>query len=123
MITFVHSGSFKNTERLLRRSRKINLEALKKYGEQGVMALSSATPVNTGKTAMSWDYRITEKEGSVTIDWVNANIVDNVPIAVILQYGHATGTGGYVKGIDYINPAIRPIIQEIADKAWKEVIS
>lgn len=87
------------------------------------MALSSATPVNTGKTAMSWDYRITEKEGSVTIDWVNTNIVDNVPIAVILQYGHTTGTGGYVKGIDYINPAIRPIIQEIADKAWKEVIS
>lgn len=123
MITFVQKGSFKNTERFLKRSRKINLEALKKYGEQGVMALSSATLVDTGKTAMSWDYRITEKEGSITIDWVNTNIVDNVPIAVILQYGHATGTGGYVKGIDYINPAIRPIIQEIADKAWKEVIS
>lgn len=122
MITFAHKGSFKNTERFLRRNRKMNLETLAKYGEKGVQALSAATPVDSGKTAMSWDYRITVSENRVTIDWVNSNIIDHVSVAVILQYGHATGTGGYVQGRDYINPAIQPILDEIAKKAWEEVI-
>lgn len=122
MISFKHSGNFKKTERFLKRNRKFNLEALTKYGEMGVMALSAATPIDSGKTAMSWDYRITVSNERVTIDWVNSNIVDHVPIAVILQYGHATGTGGYVEGRDYINPAIRPVLDQIAKKAWEEVI-
>ena len=94
---------------------------LDKYGREGVAALSSATPVDTGKTANSWYYKIERQNGSVSINFLNSNINEGVPIAIILQYGHATSTGGWVEGRDYINPAIRPLFDSIAEKAWKEV--
>lgn len=91
------------------------------YGRAGVAALASATPVDSGETAQSWYYEITNKKGSVSISFHNSNIQNGVPIAIILQYGHGTGTGGWVAGRDYINPAIRPIFDQIANDAWKEV--
>lgn len=96
---------------------------LEKYAREGVTALASATPVDSGETAASWDYEIQKGNGKVSIYWTNSNINDGVPIAVILQYGHGTNGGGYVQGRDYINPAIRPIFDKIAENAWKEVTS
>lgn len=96
---------------------------LEKYAQEGVAALSSATPVDSGLTAASWDYEIVKKKGAISIYWTNSNINAGVPIAVILQYGHGTNNGGYVQGRDYINPAIRPIFDKIAENAWKEVTS
>ena len=84
-------------------------------------ALASATPTETGKTASSWFYEISHNKGSATITFSNSNINKGVPIAIILQYGHGTGTGGWVEGRDYINPAIQPIFDKIANEAWKEV--
>ena len=94
---------------------------LDKYGRAGVAALASATPVESGLTASSWYYEITNKDGSATISFYNSNIQNGVPIAIILQYGHGTGTGGWVQGRDYINPAIQPIFDQITKDAWKEV--
>ena len=94
---------------------------LDKYGREGVKALESATPVDTGLTARSWYYEIKKTNGSVSISFYNSNIQNGIPIAIILQYGHGTGTGGWVEGRDYINPAIQPIFDKIAEKAWKEV--
>lgn len=94
---------------------------LDKYGREGVAALASATPVDTGLTAKSWYYKIENKKGSVTISFLNSNIQNGVPIAIILQYGHGTGTGGWVEGRDYINPAIQPIFDRIVAEAWREV--
>lgn len=122
MITIKSRGSFRKTRSFLKRLNEFDyMRILVKYAEQGVQALRDATPVDSGKTAASWGYRITEKDGSYTLSFINSNIVDGVPIAVILQYGHATGNGGYVQGRDYINPAIRPIFDRIAKEAWKEV--
>lgn len=116
------SGSFSNTERFLNRIRhKDYLNALDDFGRQGVQALRNATPVDSGKTAESWNYEINQTKGMTEIVWTNSNVNDGVPIAVILQYGHGTGTGGYVQGRDYINPALRPIFDKIAEKAWKAV--
>ena len=121
-IKITYKGDFKKTIHWLQKRKRLNfLRSLNKYGEMGVQALSSATPVDTGTTAASWGYTIEPSEGSVTISWTNSNIHDGVNVAVILQYGHGTGTGGYVQGIDYINPALKDIFQEIADAAWKEV--
>lgn len=115
-------GNTKKLEKFLKRmSSKSYLSGLDSIAKEGVRALASNTPMDTGKTAMSWKYTIEEKQGSVVIAWENENIVNGVPIAVILQYGHGTGTGGYVQGRDYINPALRPIFDKLADKAWKEV--
>lgn len=119
MITFTHKGDFSKTFKFLQ--RKINAKDLTKFGELGVVALREATPKDTGVTADSWYYRIVEENGRLSIEWLNSNIQNGVPIAIILQYGHATGTGGWVEGIDYINPAIRPIFQSIADNAWREL--
>lgn len=122
MITIKSRGSFRKTRSFLKRLTEFDyMRILVKYAEQGVQALRDATPIDSGKTAASWGYRITEKDGSYTLSFINSNIVDGVPIAVILQYGHATGNGGYVQGRDYINPAIRPIFDRIAKEAWKEV--
>ena len=96
---------------------------LEKYGEEGVKALQSTTPKDTGLTASSWSYEITVEKDLITISWNNSNIQDGIPIAVLIQYGHGTGTGGYVEGVDYINPAMHPIFKQIADSAWKEVSS
>mgnify|MGYP000277965666 CR=1 FL=1 len=99
------------------------ISILDKYGRAGVEALSSATPTRTGVTAASWSYKINRKNGSVSLDFYNSNINKGVPIAIIIQYGHGTGTGGWVEGIDYINPAIQPLFKKLADDAWKEVTS
>ena len=124
MITFSHKGDFSSTEKFLKKAAKADfMKNLEKYGQMGVNALRSATPVKSGATAASWSYEIERSGSHFTIYWVNNNQKGNVNIAVILQYGHGTGTGGYVKGRDYINPAIRPVFDKIADEAWKEVTS
>lgn len=122
MITFRQKGDFSNLTRYLERVKgAVNLSLLDKYGREGVAALSSATPVDSGETANSWYYEVENKNGSATISFYNSNIQNGVPIAIILQYGHGTGTGGWVQGRDYINPAIQPIFDKIANEAWKEV--
>lgn len=124
MIAIRQIGNFNKTEKFLKKMSKTDfLTHLDKYGREGVRALSSATPMDTGLTANSWDYEIHSTRDTVTIYWTNSNIQSGVPIAVILQYGHATGTGGYVRGIDYINPALKPVFEKIANEAWKEVTS
>ncbi len=111
-----------DTEEFLRRTKHFRIEQiLKKYGEAGVAALSAATPKDSGLTASSWGYEIENNGDGWSIHWTNDNINQNVNIAVIIQYGHGTGTGGYVPGQDYINPAIAPIFNKIADDAWNEV--
>jgi len=121
-IRFKHRGNFNKTEKFFKRmTRREYLKVLEKYALVGVDALSSATPVDSGKTASSWTYEIHQSGGSATISWINTHVNKGVNIAVILQYGHGTGTGGYVQGRDYINPAIRPIFDRIAEDAWKEV--
>lgn len=121
MIRVTSSGGFSKTEAFLRRARDFKLQILRRYGEEGVRALSLATPKDTGETASSWYYQIKEDKTSTTIEWLNRHVEDGVPIAIILQYGHGTNGGGYVKGIDYINPAMRPLFEEIANSIWKEV--
>ena len=122
MIRFKHTGSFKHIEKFFARATKEDyLQMLARLGQEGVNALASATPTYTGKTANSWNYEIVTDNGRTSIFWTNSNINDGVNIAVILQYGHGTGTGGYVQGIDYINPAIRPVFEKIAEEAWKGV--
>lgn len=122
MIVLKNKGDFSKTTNFLKRITKLDYKSiLSKYGKMGVDALAKATPVDTGLTASSWSYEIVEDDGGATIYWKNSNIVKGVSIAVILQYGHGTGTGGYVEGIDYINPALRSIFEGIADDAWKEV--
>lgn len=121
-ITFSSNGSTDRTQTFLKKMQSGNmLTGLDSLAQQGVMALSSMTPVDSGLTAASWSYEI-ETEGSrTTISWVNTNRQNGVNIAVILQYGHATGTGGYISGYDYINPAIKPIFDQIAEEVWRKV--
>lgn len=122
MITFRQKGDFKKLTRFLERAKEaVRLGDLDKYGREGVAALSSATPVDSGVTASSWYYKIENKNGTAKISFYNSNIQNGVPIAIIVQYGHGTGTGGWVEGRDYINPAIQPIFDAIADSVWKEV--
>lgn len=122
MITFRQKGDFSKLTRFLERAKEtIRLGNLDKYGREGVAALASATPIDSGKTASSWYYKIENKNGYASINFCNSNINKGVPIAIILQYGHGTRNGGYVQGRDYINPAIQPIFDKIADDAWREV--
>lgn len=122
MIRFRHRGDFSKTEKFLKKSfGKDYRKLLEKYGRQGVEALASATPIESGETAASWDYEIIQNGGAISIVWKNHHINKGVNIAIILQYGHATRNGGYVQGRDYINPALRPIFDELAELAWKEV--
>lgn len=124
MISFRHKGDFSKTYKYLVKAKEaVQLKDLDKYGQEGVAALASATPVKTGLTAHSWNYEITRQNGAITISFHNSNVNRGVPIAIILQYGHGTGTGGWVQGRDYINPAIQPIFDKIAENAWKEVTS
>lgn len=124
MISFKHTGNFNKIEKFMNTMKNRGyLNKLSKYGQMGVEALTNSTPVRTGKTASSWGYEIIQDANKTTISWINTNTNKNVNIAVILQYGHGTGTGGYVKGIDYINPAMRPVFEKIAEEAWKEVKS
>ena len=122
MIEFRQKGDFSKLNRYFERLKETaNVGVLDKYGRAGVAALSSATPVNTGKTASSWYYDIKRQNGSVSIEFNNSNFNKGVPIAIILQYGHGTGNGGWIQGRDYINPAIQPIFDKIAENAWREV--
>lgn len=122
MITFRQKGDFSKLTKYFERVKEVvKLGNLDKYGREGVAALSSATPKDTGLTASSWYYEIENKNGSAKITFNNSNIQNGVPIAIILQYGHGTRNGGWVEGIDYINPAIRPIFEKIANDAWREV--
>ena len=122
MITFRQKGDFSKLTRYLERAKEvIKLGDLDKYGQEGVDALSSATPVDSGLTASSWYYKIENNNGSAIISFYNSNVNNGVPIAIILQYGHGTSTGGWVEGRDYINPAILPIFEKIANDAWEEV--
>ena len=124
VITISNKGDFSKTLRFLRKIKsKSFLKKMDKYGQRGVEALSNATPKLSGKTADSWQYELHSTGSSVEIVWTNTNVNKNVNIAVIIQYGHGTRNGGYVRGIDYINPAMQPIFEEIADGVWQEVIS
>lgn len=115
-------GSFKSTEKFLYNVTHMRLHnLLRKYGEAGVAALEANTPVDSGLTASSWGYEIETNRNGSRVVWTNSNIKDGYSIALLLQYGHGTGSGGYVEGIDYINPALRSIFRRMADEAWEEV--
>lgn len=121
-ITFTSKGDFKNTEKLFKKSNKVlDIDVLEKYGRIGVSVLRDTTPKDSGLTASSWSYKITRTKNTTTIAYYNSAMTDGVPIAILLQYGHATKNGGFVQGIDFINPSIKPIFEAIAKDAWKEV--
>lgn len=123
MISFKQKGDFKKLSNYLERVKTIgHISKLDQYGQEGVRALSNATPKDSGLTANSWYYKIERDNNSCSISFHNSNVNDGVPIAIILQYGHGTKNGGWVEGRDYINPAIKPIFDRIAEEAWKEVI-
>lgn len=122
MIKCTVKGDFNKTRKFLRRAQNTNLDSLlKTYAEEGVEALKAATPVRTGKTADSWGYEIVKARNKISIFWTNSNINEGVPIAVIIEYGHGTGWGGYVQGKPFIKPTIQPVFDKIADSIWKEV--
>ena len=122
MIVLSSKGDFSKATRYFEKLKETaKLGVLDKYGREGVAALSSATPVETGLTASSWEYKIKHSDSSASIEFSNSNINNGVPIAIILQYGHGTGTGGWVQGRDYINRAIRPVFDKIVEDLWKEV--
>lgn len=124
MLTVRQKGDFeKLTRYLVKLDKTIKFADLDKYGKEGVAALASATPVDTGLTASSWYYEVERTKSTAKITFYNSNVQRGINIAIILQYGHGTGTGGWVEGRDYINPAIQPIFNRIADNAWKEVTS
>lgn len=124
MITFESRGSWKKTEAFFDAMTKRDIfQNLEKYAKMGVAALSAATPVESGATAAAWGYEIKKSRGSYSITWTNTNLENGFPVAIMLQYGHGTGTGGYVQGTDYINPAIQPIFDQIAESVWKVVTS
>lgn len=123
MIAIKHKGNFNNTEKFLRSAinRKNHRRILELYAKKGVEALAEATPIDSGLTASKWGYEIHVSKNQYTITWTNSNVVDGVPIAVILQYGHGTRNGGFVQGRDYINPALQPVFDNLADELWREV--
>jgi hypothetical protein len=122
LVVMKQSGSLKNFEGFLYKNRKRRLyQLLNEYGKQGVELLRDATPVDTGKTATGWDYEIEVNSQGISLYWVNNNVNEGVPIAILIQYGHATRSGSYVQGVDYINPALRPLFESMATKLWKEV--
>ena len=122
MIGFRQKGDFSNTTNYLRKLKNTKiLKILERYGQEGVEALASATPVDSGLTARSWYYKVEVTNASAKLIFCNSNVNKGIPIAIILQYGHGTGTGGWVEGRDYINPAIQPIFDKIVEHAWGEV--
>ena len=122
LISFSNKGDFSKTINFLTKASKgVPTGILDAFGREGVDALSRNTPIDSGLTASSWTYKIKKSKGVTSISWYNSNVVDGVPIAVILQYGHGTQNGGWVEGVDYINPALKPIFDKIAEQAWKEV--
>lgn len=124
MIRFEVKGSFKHTERFLKNVSKLDiLSILNASAQAGTSALASATPLESGLAANSWGHRVSRKGGVYTIEWTNSDVENGFPVVIMLQYGYGTGTGGYVQGRDFINPAIRPIFDQIADRVWKAVKS
>lgn len=122
MIRVQQNGDFKKITTYLEKIKHpINESLLNKYGREGVSALEASTPVDTGQTAKSWRYATSISQGKAVLSFHNTNIQNGVPIAIILQYGHATGNGGWVEGRDYINPALRPVFDRLAKEAWREV--
>jgi len=122
MITISSTGNFNKTDDFLKRMKGSDiLSALKKYGYEGEQALASATPVDSGLTSDSWTHEVIEEKGKYAIIWMNTHIVSGIPVAILIQYGHGTGTGGYIQGRDYINPAIQPIFDRIVADVWKVV--
>ena len=123
MIQCTVKGNFKKTRSFIKKILRLDFYSiLTKYAEEGVQALSSATPIDTGRTADAWNYEIVKEKDRVSIFWTNSNMNEGVPIAVVLEYGHGTGQGGYVQGRHYISPAIHPVFDKIAEAAWKEVV-
>lgn len=123
LITFKQKGSFRNTELYFNRSLRSNWRSiLNRYGRAGVQALEAATPVDSGKTAQSWNYGIREEKGRVTVYWTNGNEENGVCVALLLIYGHALRNGAYVEGHDFVSPAVRPVFDRLANQCWKEVI-
>lgn len=122
MIEVTSSGNFKNTERFLYTMATGDVfDILETYGQLGLDTLTLATPVDTGLTAGSWSYEVVRKDGKYQIIWHNTNLESGIPVAILIQYGHATGTGGWVEGYDYINPAIQPLFDKIAQDVWEVV--
>lgn len=122
VISFKHRGNLKNIERMLDKASSLNIEKiLSAYGEKGVQALSSATPIDTGLTARSWYYNIRKNSGSYSLQFMNSNVNQGVPIAILVQYGHVTRSGTFVQGRDFINPALQPIFDNMAEEIWREV--
>lgn len=122
MVKFESHGDLSRTKIFIEKCKNVvNLSSFNKYGDMGVEALELATPMDSGVTAASWYYEIKNERGGISIEWKNSNNNDGVPIAILIQYGHATGTGGYVQGRDFINPAMQPIFDQIAEEMWKEV--
>lgn len=122
MITFSQSGDFSNTERFLKNVANDSFFAnLESYGQAGVRALADNTPRDSGETAMSWGYKVIRSRTNPGIEWYNTNVNDGTSVAILIQYGHATKSGGYISGRDYINPVIRPIFDKIAEDIWKKV--
>lgn len=127
MIRIESEGDFKDLKKYLEKNSDIGSQlaalSIQRIADEGVKALEEATPQRTGTTAHSWSYEIEEENGEIVVYWTNDNIVDNVNIAIIIQYGHSTGTGGYVEGIDYINPALQPIFDQMSEDMWEAVTS
>lgn len=122
MITITTTGSFKNLEGFLDHVSKLNLDGLlRSYAQEGVTALAAATPIDSGLAENSWGFEVESSKGLHTITWTNSDVENGFPVAIMLQYGHGTGTGGYIQGRDYINPAMAPVFDHIADKVWKAV--
>lgn len=122
MITFSVKGDWHKTSLFLEKSLDpVSRRILEKYGKKGVEALKEATPIDSGETSRSWYYKINKTDYSVSIDWYNSNVNDGIPIAILIQYGHGLQNGAYVKGTDFINPAMESIFKEIAEEAWKEL--
>jgi hypothetical protein len=122
VISIESKGSFKNTESYLARAKRADaFNVLNQYGAMGVRALAAATPMDTGLSAQSWTYSVEKRRGRYTIVWKNTNVVNGTPVVILIQYGHGTGTGGWVQGRDFINPAMRPVFDQIADAVWREV--
>ena len=123
VVEFKHTGNFQKTDRFCHGLIGLHYaHKMKKYAARGVEALRENTPIDSGETAKAWSYEIVEEPGRTAIYWKNSHVENGVNIAVILRYGHGTRNGGFVEGVDYISPAIRPIFEQMADEAWKEVV-
>jgi hypothetical protein len=122
MIEVTSTGDFKKTEAFLYTMKKGDIfSILERYGQQGVDALASATPINTGETAASWYYEVKKEKGKYSIIWHNSNVPSGIPVAILIQYGHATRNGGWIEGLDYINPSIHPLFEKITNDVWERV--